>query len=116
LLDRLLHDNAERPVIAFVHWGREYKTEPAPREEMLADQMRLRGVTAIVGGHPHVSSEAILPLGGGDVAEIYSLGNFLFDQKAERSSGSMLELRVFNQGTIFARLIPLPNYFEMGSK
>ncbi|WP_084569825.1 AmmeMemoRadiSam system protein B [Mesorhizobium sp. LNJC405B00] len=116
LLDRLLHDNAERPVIAFVHWGREYKTEPSPREEMLADQMRLRGVTAIVGGHPHVSSEAILPLGGGDVAEIYSLGNFLFDQKAERSSGSMLELRVFSQGTIFARLIPLPNYFEMGSK
>ncbi|MER8894338.1 AmmeMemoRadiSam system protein B [Mesorhizobium sp. M0676] len=116
LLDRLLHDNGERPVIAFVHWGREYKTEPSPREEMLADQMRLRGVTAIVGGHPHVSSEAILPLGGGDVAEIYSLGNFLFDQKAERSSGSMLELRVFSQGTIFARLIPLPNYFEMGSK
>ncbi|ESZ34427.1 AmmeMemoRadiSam system protein B [Mesorhizobium sp. L2C066B000] len=116
LLDRLLHGNAERPVIAFVHWGREYKTEPSPREEMLADQMRLRGVTAIVGGHPHVSSEAILPLGGGDVAEIYSLGNFLFDQKAERSSGSMLELRVFSQGTIFARLIPLPNFFEMGSK
>ncbi|TGP91456.1 MULTISPECIES: AmmeMemoRadiSam system protein B [unclassified Mesorhizobium] len=116
LLDRLLHENAERPVVAFVHWGREYKTEPSAREEMLADQMRLRGVSAIVGGHPHVSSEAIVPLGGGDVAEVYSLGNFLFDQKAERSSGSMLELRVFPQGTIFARLIPLPNYFEMGRK
>ena len=114
LLDRLVHENAERPVIAFVHWGREYKTEPSAREDMLADQMRLRGVSAIIGGHPHVSSEAILPLGGGDVAEIYSLGNFLFDQSAERSSGSMLELRVFDQGTIFARLIPLPNYFEMG--
>jgi poly-gamma-glutamate capsule biosynthesis protein CapA/YwtB (metallophosphatase superfamily) len=78
--------------------------------------MRLRGVSAIVGGHPHVSSEAIVPLAGGDVAEIYSLGNFLFDQSAERSSGSMLELRVFAQGTIFTRLIPLPNYFEMGRK
>lgn len=116
LLDRLLHENAERPVIAFVHWGREYKTEPSAREDMLADQMRLRGVSAIIGGHPHVSSEAILPLGGGDVAEVYSLGNFLFDQSAERSSGSMLELRVFDQGTIFARLIPLPNYFETGRK
>lgn len=116
LLDRLLHENAERPVIAFVHWGREYKTEPSAREDMLADQMRLRGVSAIVGGHPHVSSETILPLGGGDVAEVYSLGNFLFDQSAERSSGSMLELRVFDQGTIFSRLIPLPNYFEMGRK
>jgi len=28
----------------------------------------------------------------------------------------MLEVRVFDQGTIFARLIPLPNYFEMGRK
>ncbi|TGT17300.1 AmmeMemoRadiSam system protein B, partial [Mesorhizobium sp. M3A.F.Ca.ET.174.01.1.1] len=36
LLDRLLHENAERPVVAFVHWGREYKTEPSAREEMLA--------------------------------------------------------------------------------
>jgi len=116
LLDRLLHENAERPVIAFVHWGREYKTEPSAREDMLADQMRLRGVSAIIGGHPHVSSEALLSLGGGDVAEVYSLGNFLFDQSAERSSGSMLELRVFDQGTIFARLIPLPNYFEMGRR
>ncbi|UVK40457.1 AmmeMemoRadiSam system protein B [Mesorhizobium sp. AR10] len=114
LLDRLVGGNAERPLVAFVHWGREYKTEPSARETMLADQMRLRGVSAIVGSHPHVSSEAILWLGGGDVAEVYSLGNFLFDQSAERSSGSMLELRVFGQGTIFARLIPLPNYFEMG--
>ncbi len=116
LLDRLVSTNANRPLVAFVHWGREYKTEPSSREELLADQMRLRGVSAIVGGHPHVSSEAIVPLAGGDVAEIYSLGNFLFDQKAERSSGSMLELRVFGQGTIFPRLIPLPNYFEMGRK
>ncbi|WP_181176129.1 AmmeMemoRadiSam system protein B [Mesorhizobium sp. B2-3-4] len=116
LLDRLLHENAERPVVAFVHWGREYKTEPSAREDRLADEMRLRGITAIVGGHPHVSSEAIVPLAGGDVAEVYSLGNFLFDQSARRSSGSMLELRVFGQGTIFTRLIPLPNYFEMGRK
>jgi len=116
LLDRLLHQNAERPVVAFVHWGREYRTEASVREDMLADQMRLRGVSAIVGGHPHVSSEAIVPLAGGDVAEVYSLGNFLFDQSAERSSGSMLELRIFAQGTIYTRLLPLPNYFEMGRK
>jgi len=116
LLDRLASSDASRPLVAFVHWGREYKTEPSAREAMLADEMRRRGVSAIIGSHPHVSSEAIVPLAGGDVAEVYSLGNFLFDQKAERASGSMLELRVFAQGTVFARLIPLPNYFEMGRK
>ena len=103
-------------MVAFVHWGREYRTEASLREDMLAYKMRLRGVSAIVGGHPHVSSEAIVPLAGGDVAEVYSLGNFLFDQSAERSSGSMLELHVFAQGTIYTRLLPLPNYFEMGRK
>lgn len=116
MLDRLIRGDAERPVVAFVHWGREYVTEPSPRETMLADEMRLRGVSAIVGAHPHVSSDALVSLGGGDVTEVYSLGNFLFDQAARRSSGSLLELRIFAQGTIFARLIPLPNYFDMARK
>ena len=53
-------------------------------------------------------------LGGGDVAEFYSLGNFLFDQSATRSSGAMVEMRIFEQGTIFMRTIPLPNFFDMG--
>lgn len=114
MLDRLVQPDAGRPVVAFVHWGREYVSRPSEREIMLADQMRLRGASAIVGAHPHVSSDEIVPLAGGDVAEVYSLGNFLFDQTAARSSGSMLELRVFRQGTIFPRLIPLPNYFDLG--
>jgi poly-gamma-glutamate synthesis protein (capsule biosynthesis protein) len=116
LLDRLVRPDAARPVVAFVHWGREYVTEPSARETALADAMRLRGVSVIAGGHPHVSSGEIVPLAGGDVAEVYSLGNFLFDQSAERSSGAMLELRVFAQGTVFARLIPLPNYFDMARR
>jgi AmmeMemoRadiSam system protein B len=114
LLDRLVRPDAGRPVIAFVHWGREYVTEPSEREKLLADEMRLRSVSAIIGAHPHVASGGVIALAGGDVAEIYSLGNFLFDQSAERSSGMMIEIRVFAQGTIFMRMIPLPNFFDMG--
>lgn len=116
LLDRLVREDAQRPVVAFVHWGREYKTEPSEREKMLADEMRLRGVSVIVGAHPHMSSGKVEALAGGDVAEVYSLGNFLFDQDADRSSGSLLEVRVFEQGNIFLRLMPLPNFFEMAKK
>jgi poly-gamma-glutamate synthesis protein (capsule biosynthesis protein) len=116
LLDRLARPDAGRPVVAFVHWGREYVTQPAAREAALADAMRLKGVSFVVGGHPHVASGGIVPLGGGDAAEVYSLGNFLFDQSADRASGSMLELRVFAQGTVFGRLIPLPNYFDMARR
>ena len=114
LLDGLVRPDATRPVVAFVHWGREYIAEPSPRERELADQMRLRSVAAIIGAHPHVASAGVTALAGGDVAEVYSLGNFLFDQSAERASGTMVELRVFDAGTVFMRLIPLPNFFDMG--
>jgi poly-gamma-glutamate capsule biosynthesis protein CapA/YwtB (metallophosphatase superfamily) len=86
---------------------------PGPREKMLADDMRLRSVSAIVGAHPHVADGKLTALGGGDTLLAYSLGNFLFDQTAERSSGTLLEVRIFEQGTFFARLIPLPNFFDL---
>ncbi len=111
LLDRLVREDATKPVVAFVHWGSEYVGEPGEREKMLAEEMRRRSVSAIVGGHPHVSSGRLTALTGGDTIELYSLGNFLFDQTADRSSGSLLEMRVFEQGTFFARLIPLPSFF-----
>jgi poly-gamma-glutamate synthesis protein (capsule biosynthesis protein) len=38
----------------------------------------------------------------------------LFDQSASRASGALVEMRVFEQGTVFMRNIPLPNFFDMG--
>lgn len=116
LLDRLVRPDGRRPVVAFVHWGREYVTEPSERERMLAEAMRLRSVTAIVGAHPHVASDDLEALAGGETLLAYSLGNFLFDQTAARSSGALLELKVFRQGTIAARLVPLPNLFDLATK
>ena len=113
LLDRLVRPDAGRPVVAYVHWGREYIAQPSEREAALADAMRLRSVTVIAGGHPHVASDKLTTAAGGETIEAYSLGNFLFDQTADRSSGALLELRVFKQGTVFARLIPLPNLFDL---
>ncbi|WP_442580038.1 AmmeMemoRadiSam system protein B [Mesorhizobium sp. ASY16-5R] len=116
LLDRLVRPQADRPTVAFVHWGREYITEASERETMLADEMRLRSASLIVGAHPHVACDRLETLGGGDTLMLYSLGNFLFDQNAQRSSGAMLEVRIFPQGTFFARLIPLPNFFDMAKR
>jgi AmmeMemoRadiSam system protein B len=116
LLDRLIRPDASKATIAFVHWGREYVDQPSEREMMLAEEMRLRSVTAIIGAHPHVASGRLDALAGGDVLQHYSLGNFLFDQSAERASGNLLELRVFEQGTVFGRLIPLPNLFDLAKE
>jgi poly-gamma-glutamate synthesis protein (capsule biosynthesis protein) len=47
---------------------------------------------------------------------VYSLGNLLFDQSSPRGSGAMLEVRVFGQGTVAARLVPVGNMFEVGRR
>ena len=114
LLDRLVREDGSKPVVAYVHWGREYVAEPSAREAALADEMRLRSTAVIVGAHPHVASKGVVAHGGGDTAEVYSLGNFLFDQHAARgSSGQLVELRVFRQGTVFVRTIDLPNLYDL---
>ena len=113
LLDRLLREKADVPVVAFVHWGREFFTRPSDREIMLAEEMRRRGVAAIVGAHPHRSSSGIAALAGGDAAMLYSLGNFLFDQGGDKASGALAEITVFEQGTLFLRQVPLPNLYDL---
>ncbi len=114
MLDALLLPDAARPVIAFVHWGREYVTEPGEREHWLADQMRMRGVSAVIGAHPHVASQDLSVLAGGQTLISHTIGNFLFDQSADKASGALAEVTVFKQGTIAVRLLPIPNLFDLG--
>ncbi|MEQ8452281.1 MAG: AmmeMemoRadiSam system protein B [Nitratireductor sp.] len=113
MLDRLSGRSAERPLVALVHWGREYATDPGARERYLAEELSRRGVAGLFGGHSHAASPAMQALAGGDTLQLFSLGNFLFDQGADKASGALVELTVFDQGTIFARLMPLPNLFEL---
>jgi len=113
LLDRLTRGDASVPVVAFVHWGREFVTAPSEREDVLAEEMRRRGVAAIVGAHPHRASAGVVQIGGGDAAVIHSLGNFLFDQGADKASGALAEITAFDQGTLFLRQIPLPNLYDL---
>lgn len=113
LLAGLAKAPPDRPLLAYVHWGREYVAEPAPRQEAVTAMLRDHGVSAIVGAHPHVASERLESLGGGTALRLYSLGNFLFDQTADTASGALVELRIFDQGTYFARLVPLPNLYDL---
>lgn len=113
LLDRLNGGDSTSPLAVMVHWGREYQATPSDREMQLFDALRLRGGVAIIGGHPHVAGGGPVALAGGEAVGVYSLGNFLFDQTAERSSGQLVELRVFPQGTVFVRTLALPNLFDL---
>jgi AmmeMemoRadiSam system protein B len=116
LLDGLPDRPASRPLVGFVHWGSEYATAPGRRERELAQDMSRRAFAALVGGHSHVASTSLEALSGGDTLLAHSLGNFIFDQSADRASGALLEIRSFAQGTFSARLVPLPNLFETGRR
>jgi poly-gamma-glutamate synthesis protein (capsule biosynthesis protein) len=111
LLDRAMIGDAAVPVIALLHWGREFVTVPSARERWIAENLRGRGVAAIVGAHPHQTSHSPRVIGGGDTVVVQSVGNFLFDQLPPAASGSLVEVRVFPQGTVFLRQLPLPSLF-----
>lgn len=105
--------HAAPPLVAFVHWGKEYVTTPAGEERQVADALARCGVSLVVGNHSHQASPGIESLRGGAAQMVYSLGNFVFDQSSPRGSGALLELRVFKQGTVAARLVPIPNVFDL---
>jgi poly-gamma-glutamate synthesis protein (capsule biosynthesis protein) len=106
---------ARPPLIALVHWGQEYTNVGGVPEYTAAETMQACGVSAIVGAHSHQAVSRIEAMQGGEYQITYSLGNLLFDQKAGRSSGALLELRAFQQGTYATRLIPVANLFELGA-
>jgi AmmeMemoRadiSam system protein B len=113
-IDELCRMPARPPLIALVHWGEEYSRAAGAAEYAAAQAMQACGVSAVVGAHSHQAAPRIEAMQGGEYQLIYSLGNLLFDQKADRSSTVLLELRMFKQGTYAARLIGAPNLFELG--
>jgi len=111
-LERVGRSDARPPLIAFLHWGAQYQSSPGARERGLADELRRKAVSLIVGAHPHRASRRITALAGGEAQLAYSLGNFLFDQRGSQASGAVLEVRFFAQGTFFTRLVPIPNLYD----
>jgi poly-gamma-glutamate synthesis protein (capsule biosynthesis protein) len=113
-LDAVCGLEADPPLVALVHWGEEYTSVPGPAEREAALTLADCGVTLVVGAHSHQASTGIEPLAGGALQLAYSLGNFLFDQASGRTSGALIEVRAFRQGTLATRLVPLPNLFDLG--
>ena len=79
-------------VIASLHWGDEYRTEPDPGAVAFARHVVGAGVDVVVGHHPHVLQRVERVSGGGREALIaYSLGNLLSNQGHDYDPGSKPE-------------------------
>jgi AmmeMemoRadiSam system protein B len=111
-IERLAKSTARPPLLAMINWGLDKEATPRARQLALQQGLHEAAVSLIVGVHPHVAARDFQLLGGGQTLSVHSLGNFLFDQSSQYASGSVLEVRVFDQGTFFARLVPIPNFIE----
>src|SRR5690625_145994 len=72
-------------IITFMHWGEEYMTEPNATQVEFAEFMAEEGVDLILGSHPHViqKSDVIETGDGAETYVIYSMGNFISNQRVE---------------------------------
>lgn len=66
--------------VVMIHWGNEYQTTPTEAQEVLAKKMVDWGADIILGSHPHVVQEAEM---FEDAFVIYSMGNFISNQRLE---------------------------------
>jgi len=74
-------------IIVFIHWGNEYRREPSQYQSDLASKMFEWGADIILGSHPHVVQKSeIINLNGEKKYIIYSMGNFISNQRSETLS------------------------------
>ena len=86
-----------------LHWGIEYQLQPVESQRTLADWLiEEQGVDLIIGGHPHVVEPMEMRYSnkwGKDVLLVYSLGNFISNQRdIDSRGGAMVKVSVSMRG------------------
>ncbi|MBL0174461.1 MAG: CapA family protein [Ignavibacteria bacterium] len=87
--------HAEDGILALLHWGREFHETPEPEQVAEAHALIDAGADAVVGHHPHVVQRVELYRGR---PILYSVGNFVFDQRAPLASRALLARLDFRRG------------------
>lgn len=88
-------------IVVFIHWGNEYQREPSQYQMELGEKIIGWGADIILGSHPHVVQRSqIINMDGKDKFIIYSMGNFLSNQRKETmgnpytEDGVMVQLEI----------------------
>jgi len=80
-------------IILFLHWGTEYDTVPSADQTELAAYFLSEGVDLIIGSHPHVLQKMVWlknSAGEKDGIVVYSLGNFVSNQRRPKTEGGSM--------------------------
>lgn len=85
-------------IIAFVHWGAEYKNLPNADQKKWFKFFKQNGVRIVIGAHPHVLQPMKHNLID-DSFVAYSLGNFVSHQRTfPRDGGAILKFNLVKRG------------------
>jgi poly-gamma-glutamate synthesis protein (capsule biosynthesis protein) len=74
-------------VISYLHWGAEYSHRPNREQRQIAKCLHRAGCQVVVGSHPHVVQGAEISK---QEVTIYSLGNFISNQRMRYSDGGIM--------------------------
>jgi poly-gamma-glutamate synthesis protein (capsule biosynthesis protein) len=80
-------------VILFLHWGTEYDTIPAKAQTQMAELFLKSGADLVIGSHPHVLQKMVWMKDketGKDGVVVYSLGNFVSNQRKPKTDGGSI--------------------------
>lgn len=80
-------------IILFLHWGTEYDSIPSKSQVDLAEYFFSLGVDLVIGSHPHVLQKMVWirnPAPQKDRVAVYSLGNFISNQRKPRTDGGSI--------------------------
>lgn len=80
-------------IVLFLHWGTEYDSIPAAAQTLMAERFLARGADLVIGSHPHVLQKMVWYNDGSpqqDKAVVYSLGNFISNQRKPRTDGGSI--------------------------
>lgn len=77
-------------IVVYLHWGDGYSTKVSEDQKAIAQKLCDLGVDVIVGSHPHVVQPVDMRTSTVDPGHttlcLYSLGNFLSNQRADNTS------------------------------
>jgi poly-gamma-glutamate synthesis protein (capsule biosynthesis protein) len=92
-------------VIVSFHWGEEYNNFPNKRQKDIAHSCVDSGADLVIGHHPHVM-QGVEKYKGKII--LYSLGNFVFDQRFPRTHEAMVFCCDFTkEGILNAYMLPV---------
>mgnify|MGYP003639608252 CR=1 FL=1 len=93
-------------VVVSIHWGIEYMDDPDEAQIALGQFAIDQGADIVAGHHPHVQQE---PTWYKDGLIIYSMGNFVFDQRSRPKTllSRLYTVTLTKSGPTFAQYRPL---------